>query len=84
MDENTGTDSGRFSEGGERNVTRSWWFPLNSRKAHYFDDDFDNGTISLCKRWMKLGNAPLEDDNHKSADNCKECMKLREKRDGAK
>ena len=50
---------------------RGWGFPLNSKKAHYFDNDM----ICLCRRWMFRGE--LFDEKHDSPDNCKECMKRR-------
>jgi hypothetical protein len=43
-------------------------------KAHYFVEG-----RSLCGKWMSLSSAGLEDDNHASPDNCKACMKKREK-----
>ncbi len=46
---------------------KGWGFPINSKKAHYFDGD----SMSLCNRWMFLGE--LEDDNHDSPDNCASC-----------
>jgi len=52
---------------------KGWGFPSNSKKAHYFFND----SISLCGKWMFTGK--LEDDNHKSPDNCKACMVKREK-----
>ena len=62
-----------------------WWFPLNSRKAHYMVDDF---TIrSLCGKWGALTyTIPTEDYNHDSGDNCATCkkklVKLQEKKAG--
>jgi hypothetical protein len=56
-------------------MAKGWWFPLNAGKAHYFNDNI----TSLCGRWGKFNNAPLEDANHTSKDNCKACMKEREK-----
>lgn len=55
---------------------RGWWFPLNSRRAHYFEDSL----VSLCGGWMKLGDAKLEDFGHDSPDNCKDCERRRKKR----
>ena len=49
---------------------RGWGFPINSRKAHYFI-----GAMSLCGKWIYAGR--LEDDNHKSPDNCVSCQKKR-------
>jgi hypothetical protein len=55
-------------------MAKGWWFPLNSRKAHYFAE---GQAVSLCGRWRCLGNPEKEDYGHESADNCKECMKRR-------
>ncbi|MFZ2411024.1 MAG: hypothetical protein WAW23_05600 [Candidatus Methanoperedens sp.] len=51
-----------------------WGFPQLSKKTHYFL----NGR-SLCMKWMYLGT--LETGNNTSPDNCKQCMKLRLKRE---
>jgi hypothetical protein len=51
-----------------------WWWPLNSKKAHYIGAD----GRSLCGRWLHLGStAVLEDHSHHSKDNCAECKKRR-------
>lgn len=52
---------------------KGWGFPLRSKKAHYFNNEL----VSLCGKWMFTGK--LEDDKHNSPDNCKICMKKREK-----
>jgi len=52
---------------------RGWGFSGNSRKAHYFT----KSGRSLCGRWLLLG--LLENSNHGSPDNCKECNRRREK-----
>ena len=56
----------------DNKIGKGWGFPLNSKKAHYYNEDL----ISLCGKWMFRGR--LEDDNHNSSDNCKMCMKKRE------
>lgn len=56
-------------------VERGWKFPLNTRKAHYFDDSL----ISLCGKVMVLSLKGCEDDNHGSKDNCVECRRRQEK-----
>jgi len=53
---------------------KGWGFPLNSRKAHYFDDD----AFSMCGKWMFTGS--LFDDKHSHPDNCVICMRKRNKR----
>ena len=65
----TGEDDVRLAPG--------WWFALNARKAHYFEE---GEIISLCRRQMTLGHRPgTEDSNHDSADNCAECKRRRAK-----
>jgi hypothetical protein len=51
---------------------QGWGIPSQSKKAHYFV----NG-MSLCRSWMFTG--ALDDSNHKSPDNCKKCMTIRNK-----
>lgn len=47
-----------------------WGWPLNSRKAHYFQDD----ARSLCGRWWFTGG--LDADNGKdSPDDCLSCRR---------
>lgn len=53
---------------------KGWGFPGLSRKAHYFDND----AICLCEKWMFIGD--LYDDKHDNPDNCKTCMKKRDKK----
>ena len=55
---------------------KGWGWPMNSKKAHYFVS-----IRSLCMRWMYSGK--LTDDIHDSPDNCKACMKKREKMEKA-
>lgn len=55
------------------NNRQGWGFPLNIRKAHYFN----NSIVSLCGKMMFTGT--LEDFNHDSKDNCKDCMRRRKK-----
>jgi hypothetical protein len=58
---------------------RGWWWPQNSRKAHYIIKG-----ESLCGKWMCLGKPLLEDGNHASPDNCAACkrkfFKMQEKK----
>ena len=54
-------------------VKKGWGFPLNSRKAHYFNND----ARSLCGKWMYFGT--LEDSNHNSPDNCAKCRRKLQK-----
>ena len=60
----------------ENEIGKGWGFPLNTRKAHYFDND----AISMCGKWMYMGQ--LEDNNHTSPDNCAICKRKREKQYG--
>lgn len=54
---------------------QGWWWPLNSRKAHYMVEG-----RSLCGRWMCFGTpSELDDDKHDSPDNCAECRRRRVK-----
>jgi hypothetical protein len=55
-------------------LDQGWGWPLNSAKAHYF---LKGDIRSICMKWAFGGTRT--DDNHKSVDNCKECMKRREK-----
>lgn len=58
---------------------QGWWWPSNSRMAHYFPAA-DNSR-SLCGKWGRLfgKDSDLEDDQHGSPDNCKACQKARAK-----
>ena len=51
---------------------RGWGWPGLSKKAHYFIN-----RLSLCRKWAYAG--PLDEANHKSLDNCKQCMTIRNK-----
>lgn len=53
---------------------RGWKFLEGSPKAHYFIEQ-----RSLCGRFLAFTDGGLEDDNHKSPDNCVSCMKKHEK-----
>lgn len=53
---------------------KGWKMVINSPKAHYFLDG-----RSFCGRWMNLGHDGFEDFNHHLVDNCKQCMKKRDK-----
>lgn len=48
---------------------RGWFWPLNSRKAHYFV-----GGISLCRRMMCFSN-DLDDSGATGPDDCAACSK---------
>lgn len=52
-----------------------WWWPSNSKKAHYMLDG-----RSLCLKWMCMGAPTLEQGNDESIDNCAECKKRLKKR----
>jgi len=49
---------------------RGWWWPPNSKKAHYFVDG-----RSLCGRWASLrSKREYDDSDDEHPDNCAECM----------
>lgn len=51
-------------------LAREGWGKLsNTAKWHYFS----SGGVSLCRKWMALGNLPLEQGNNDSTDNCRAC-----------
>lgn len=56
-----------------------WWYPMNSRKAHYMVDN-----RSLCGRWGAWTNLPqdvlLPDTNSAGPDDCAECGRRLAKR----
>lgn len=57
---------------------RGWGFPALARKAHYFAQEAGKAfTSSLCGSWAFGGY--LSDDKHNHPDNCKRCMKKRER-----
>ncbi len=60
-------------------IRRGWFWPLNSKRAHYFNNEM----LPLCKRYFLFAFAKvadeLEDNNHDSEDNCKRCQKLHAK-----
>jgi len=45
-----------------------WGWPMNSKKAHWF-----NNGRALCGKWLYMG--ALEEGNDTSSDNCAECKK---------
>jgi len=52
-----------------------WWFPFNSRKAHYIRHG-----RSFCGRWGYLGDgSSLEQKDFKSRDDCAACWRKRAK-----
>lgn len=53
---------------------QGWGWPLNTKKSHYFV-----GGRSLCGKWGAMM-LELNDNKHKSPDNCAECKRKREKR----
>jgi precorrin-2 methylase len=55
----------------EKNKKEGWTWLINSKKWHYFR----NG-ISLCGKFMNLGNPNLEQGNNESSDNCAACKKM--------
>lgn len=57
---------------------QGWAWPLNSRKAHWFAA---GSATSICGRWMFFGRR--EDTKHNSPDNCRECVRRREKHVGS-
>ena len=59
-------------EGRMSDEPRGWGWPGLSKKAHYFIN-----RLSLCRKWAYAG--PLDEANHKSLDNCKQCMTIRNK-----
>lgn len=52
--------------------TGGWGWPLNSRKAHYFDA---GDLISACGRWMYAGRLPDQGGGSRSPDDCAACWK---------
>lgn len=64
------------------NVVKGWYKPLpamGNGKYHYFI----NG-VSLCNRWTTFKQDPEEFDDmfHYHSDNCKNCIKARDKKFG--
>lgn len=61
---------------------RGWYFLENSTKFHYFDLAYENGRISLCRRYgvFVLAQEDLHDEHHDHAQNCAPCRRAREKR----
>lgn len=49
-------------------IKQGWGWPGLAYKAHYFVK-----ATSLCGKWMYTGE--VEDDKHKSPDNCKACLR---------
>lgn len=54
----------------EAGKNEGWWWPVNSRKAHYMV-----AGRSLCGQWLVLGRPELEQNNDNSPDNCRACVK---------
>lgn len=54
-----------------------WGFPLNSRKAHYFEA---GSIISVCNGMMYSGKR--EEGNNNSVDNCAKCKRHYQKANG--
>lgn len=58
-------------------LQEGWWFALNARKAHFYDE---GKVTSICGKQMTLGRRlGTENSNHDSADNCAECKRRRTK-----
>ena len=59
-------------------LAAGWRWPINARKAHYFDE---GGLTSLCGRWMYAGPSQGDAFSH-SSDDCADCgRKLEARRD---
>ena len=57
-------------------ITGGWWWPSNSRKAHYLTRS--TGGFSLCRKWAALApfsSLDLEQGNDDSPDNCAACRR---------
>ena len=52
--------------------TSGWWWPFNSRKAHYIPNGRGH---SLCMKWSTLGQVTVDEGNDNSPDNCAECRR---------
>jgi len=75
MHVHTGTTANSLVEGAEMSIDQQGWaFPLNMHKAHYFKK---GEMISICGKMMNTGDR--FDDLHDHKDNCKECMRRRNK-----
>lgn len=53
-------------------LKEGWGWPLNSKKAHYFQD-----ARALCGKWLYTGR--LELGNNASLDNCMACRRKLDK-----
>ncbi len=51
-------------------ANEGWWWPSNSRKAHYMQ-----GGRPLCGKWGAFGSPELAEGNDASPDNCAECKR---------
>lgn len=63
-------------------IEEGWWFPANSRKAHYMV-----GTRSLCGRWSTFGKPTpgmYEQGHDELQVNCAECRRRLAKSKAAK
>ena len=62
----------------ESQKTQGWWWPPNSRKAHYFIAT--DGGRSLCNGYLSfipsVIASEMEDSDDLSPDNCAKCKKL--------
>lgn len=52
-------------------INAGWGWPLQARKAHYFEQDMN---VSICKRWLFAGPREVEDGT-RSKDDCTACVK---------
>ena len=55
-------------------VKEGWTWVVGSPKWHYIRDH-----VSICRKWLLLGDPELEQGNDTSADNCKACRKKLER-----
>ncbi len=64
----------------QQGLSEGWWWPMNSRKAHYIGPD----GRSLCRKWQSW--APVvrleleAPDSPPSRDDCAACRRKLEKR----
>lgn len=55
-------------------LKQGWFFPENSKKAHYIRDG-----RSLCRKWGCFSYNAISDKPYVDADTCKECLRLRQR-----
>jgi len=54
-------------------MTAGWGWPLNARKAHYFDAD---DSVAVCRRWMFTGPRDDNETGTPGPDDCAACRKV--------